>query len=40
VLADRYNALYEHWTELDEMDVPISSEILAALQYLKHLYMP
>lgn len=40
VLADRYNALYERWIELDEMDLPASSEILASLQYLNNLCTP
>jgi peroxiredoxin len=40
VLADRYNALYEHWIELDKTDLPTSSEILASLQYLNNLCTP
>jgi peroxiredoxin len=40
VLSDRYNALYERWIELDEMDLPASTAILAALQYLNNLCTP
>ncbi len=40
VLADRYNALYRRWIELDETDLPTSADILAALQYLNNLCTP
>jgi len=40
VLADRYNALYERWIELNEMDLPAPTEILASLQYLNNLCTP
>jgi peroxiredoxin len=40
VLADRYNALYEHWIELDEMDIPASTEIFASLRYLNSICTP
>ena len=40
VLADRYNALYERWIELNEMVLPDPTEILASLQYLNNLCTP
>jgi peroxiredoxin len=40
ILADRYNALYERWIELDEKDLLVSTEILASLQYLNNICTP
>jgi peroxiredoxin len=40
ILADRYNALYERWIELDEKNVLLSTEIFASLHYLNNICTP
>ncbi len=40
VLANRYNALYEHWITEDERNLPSIEELLASLRYLNSLCTP
>jgi len=40
VLADRYNALYQHWVAEREVDLPTIDELLDSLKYLNKLCTP
>jgi peroxiredoxin len=40
VLADRYNALYQHWVAEREVDLPAIEELLDSLKYLNKLCTP
>jgi peroxiredoxin len=40
VLADRYNALYQHWVAEREIDLPTIEELLDSLKYLNKLCTP
>ena len=40
VLADRYNALYQHWVAESEVNLPIIEELLESVRYLNKLCTP
>ena len=40
VLADRYNAIYQHWVAEREVDLPTVEELLDSLNYLNKLSTP